>query len=51
MADTERKVIDVAHFSSLHFSLFMTLSTFYDYVSHGPFSTGVSAKLFQALGQ
>ena len=40
-------MIDVAHFSSLHFSLFMTLSTFHDYVSHGPFSTGVSAKLFQ----
>ena len=32
LADTKRKFYDVAHFSSLHFSLFMTLSTFYDYV-------------------
>ena len=37
LADTKRKFSDVAHFSSLHFSLFMTLSTFHDYVSHGPF--------------
>ena len=34
---------DVAHFSSLYFSLFMTLFTFNDYVRNGPFSTGVSA--------
>ena len=39
----QEKVNDVAHFSSLHFSLFMTLSTFHDYVSHGPFPTGVLA--------
>ena len=43
LADTKRKFYDVAHFSSLHFSIFMRLSTFHDYVSHGPFSTGVSA--------
>ena len=43
LADTKRKFIDVPHFSTLHFSLFMTLSTFHDFVSHGPFSTGVSA--------
>ena len=43
LADTKRKFIDVVHFSTLHFLLFMTLSTFYDYVSHGPFLTGVSA--------
>ena len=43
LADTKRNFYDVAHFSSLHFSLFMTLSTFLDYVSYGPFLTGVSA--------
>ena len=42
-SDTKKKFSDVAHFSTLHFSLFMTLFTFHDYVSHGPFSTGVSA--------
>ena len=41
--DNKRRFYDVAHFCSLHFSLFMLLSTFHDYVSHGPFSTGVSA--------
>ena len=43
LADTKKKVYDNAHFFSLQFSLFMTLSTLHDYVSHGPFSTGVSA--------
>ena len=43
LADTKRKFYYIAHFSSLHFPLFMTLSTFHDYVSYGPFSTGVSA--------
>ena len=43
VADTNRKFIDVAHISTLHFSLFMTLSSFHDHVSPGPFSTGVSA--------
>ena len=43
LADAKKKVYDVAHFSSLHSSLFTTLSTFHDYVSHGLFSTGVSA--------
>ena len=37
LADTKRKFSDVAHISTLH------LSTFHDCVSHGPFSTGVSA--------
>ena len=41
--DSHRKFYDVEHFCSLHLSLFMMLSTFQDYVSHGPFSTEVSA--------
>ena len=49
LADAKRKFYDVAHFSlffiffSVHFSLFMTSSTFHEDASHAPFSTGDSA--------
>ena len=46
LADTKRKFYDFAHFHfspffhlSLHFSLFMTLTTFHNDVNHAPLST------------